>query len=104
MREHKKTTNPPMANTRFRIISKMAAIVHGVSLNARHFGTKKIETQLMYRFQLIIGWLIFIIYYEGRQRSRSWVKVKSNVKCNHNMAPLCYLQPNICLLKHGLRS
>ena len=36
----KKTTNPPVTNTRFRIISKMAAIVHGVSLNARHFGTK----------------------------------------------------------------
>ena len=64
----------------------------------------KIETQLMCHFQLIIGWPIFWIYYQGRQSSRSLVKVKSNVKFDQNLAPLCHLLPSICVLKHGLRS
>ena len=64
----------------------------------------KIETQLMCPFELIIGWPIFWIYYQGRQRSRSCVKVKSNVKFDQNMAPLCHLLPSMCLLKHALRS
>ena len=64
----------------------------------------KIETQLMGRFQLIIGWPIFWIYYQCRQRSRSCFKVKSNIKFDQNMAPLCHLLPSMCLLKQGLRS
>ena len=64
----------------------------------------EIETQLMCGFELIIGWPIFWIYYQGRQRSRSCVKVKLNVKVDQHMAPLCYLLPRMCLLKHGLRS
>ena len=36
-------------------------------------------------------------------RRSSEIKVKSNVKCDQNLAQLCHLLPNICLLKHGLR-
>ena len=64
----------------------------------------KMETQLMCRFRLIIGWPIFRIYHQGHQRSRSCVKVKSNVIFDQMLAPLSHQLPIICLLKHGLSS
>ena len=81
MTEQKKTKNLPMANTHFRLKSKIAALVHaGFFLQMLEIVELcKIETQLMCPFQLIIGWPIFWIYYQGHQRSRSCVKVKSNV-------------------------
>ena len=58
----------------------------------------------MHRFQLIIGWPIFCIYYQGRQRSRSCTKVNSNVNFDQHRAPLSHILPISCLLKQELRS
>ena len=58
-------TNPPESTHSkysFSLKSKIAAL--GVFLMLKIVKLNKIETQLRYNFQMIIGWPIFWIYYK----------------------------------------